>query len=128
MNFTSSSQEAAVCDFTPGYSSYTVIYQANGRWSVRGNTLQTFANKGVTEEYNINISSDHEALIYNEAGTALLSTGLANGGYTPPFIVTNLSHPGLININHEYQVAPAGGIRAGHMCVQKMGDSVVFGR
>lgn len=126
MNFTSSSQNAAVCDFTPGYPSYTVVYNANGTWSVTPNIVQAFSDRTVAS------SSAHEVPanninIYNEAGTALLSTGFAAGGYVPPFIVSNLTNPGAINVNSEYQVEPIGGVRAGHMCVQKVGNSVTFG-
>ncbi|OYV36548.1 MAG: hypothetical protein B7Z80_15285 [Rhodospirillales bacterium 20-64-7] len=34
VDFTAVSQNAARCDFTPGYASYAVTYAANGTWSV----------------------------------------------------------------------------------------------
>lgn len=34
MDFTASSQQAAVCDFTPGYTTANVTYNNNGTWSV----------------------------------------------------------------------------------------------
>jgi hypothetical protein len=130
MNFTSSSQNAALCDFTPGYPSYTVTYNADGTWTSTPNTPKMLADAAFGAGY---ADAPMEAPapntnIYNEAGTALLSAGYAGGGYNPPFVVSNLSNPGPINVNSEYQVAPIGGQRAGRMCVQKAGNSVTFGR
>lgn len=34
MNFTQSAQQAALCDFTPGYTTANVTYNNNGTWSV----------------------------------------------------------------------------------------------
>lgn len=65
--------------------------------------------------------------IYNEAGTAILSTGFNAGGYTPPFIVTNLSNPALINVHSEYQVGPIDGALRGRMCIQRAGNTATFG-
>lgn len=130
MNFTASSQNAAVCDFTPGYPSYTVIYNADGTWTSTPNTQKRLADGSVVLVPAFGDTaiapSANNTNIYNEAGTAVLSTGYA-AGYVPPFIVSNLSNAGPINVNNEYQVGPIGGMRAGRMCVQKAGNAVTFG-
>lgn len=130
MNFTASSQNAAVCDFTPGYPSYTVIYNADGTWTSTPNTPKMLADGamvlGSAFSDNAIAPQPNNTNIYNEAGTAVISTGYA-AGYAPPFIVSNLSNAGPINVNSEYQVGPIGGMRAGRMCVQKAGNAVTFG-
>ncbi|OYV36546.1 MAG: hypothetical protein B7Z80_15275 [Rhodospirillales bacterium 20-64-7] len=130
MNFTASSQNAAVCNFTPGYPSYTVVYNADGTWTSTPNTPQMLSDAalGLGAMGAMIAPPAPNTNIYNEAGSALLSTGYAAGGYNPPFIVSNLSNAGPINVNSEYQVEPIGGQRVGRMCVQKNGNTVTFGR
>jgi hypothetical protein len=66
------------------------------------------------------------AEIKNEAGTAVISTGHALNFNTPVHI-QNLSNPGAIHLNSEYQVGPAGGPFTGRMCIAKAGNDATFG-
>ena len=122
MNFTSSSVTAAVCDATPGYSSFNVLYNADGTWTVTPFALVRAAGGAYALIEGANANN---AEIKNEAGTAVISTGYA-ADFNAPVLVQNLSHPGLINPFSEYQVGPTGGPFVGRMCTHKIGANATF--
>lgn len=122
MNFTSSSATAAVCDATPGYSTFNVQYNADGTWTITPYTLVRTAG-GVTALVEGATAANAE--IKNEAGTAVISTGYA-ADFNAPVTIQNLSNPGAITQFNEYQVGPTGGPFAGLMCTNKQGSSATF--
>src|SRR6201991_4929682 len=113
MNFTASSINAAICDATPGYTTFNVTYNVDGTWTVQNmalvrsvdgrQSLVSGANTGLIAAVPAN------AEVWNEAGTAVVSTGNAANGNLP-MVITNLSNPGGIAVYNEYQVGLAGGI------------------
>lgn len=122
MNFTSSSATAAVCDFTPGYSTYAVEYKADGTWST---TPYALVRSAAGMFSLIEGSTAANAEIKNEAGTAVISTGYA-ANFNPPFQVQNLSNPGGLVQFGEYQVGPNGGPYVGRMCINIVGNVATF--
>jgi hypothetical protein len=122
MNFTSSSATAAVCNFTPGYSTYAVSYNADGTWTTTPFALVRSA-AGVFAL--IEGSTATNAEIKNEAGTAVISTGYA-ANFDAPVTVQNLSNPAAIAVFGEYQVGPTGGPYVGRMCINKAGNTATF--
>jgi len=124
MNFTSSSATAAVCDATPGYSTFNVQYNADGTWTVTPFALVRAAEgsfKLIEGAVAVN------AEVMNEAGTAVISTGyVAGGNFHSPVTVQNLSNPGAISVFSEYQVGPIGGPYVGSMCTNKVGAAATF--
>ncbi len=122
MNFTSSSATAALCDATPGYSSFSVSYNPDGTWTVTPYALLRAADgQYALVAGDAALNTD----ILNEAGTALLSRGYA-ANYNPPFVVQNLTHPNLIRQFSEYQVGPTGGQMAGRICTNVGGGGATF--
>lgn len=65
------------------------------------------------------------AEIKNEAGTAVICTGFA-ANFNAPVTVQNLSSPGVIHLNSEYQVGPNGGPYVGRMCINIAGTTATF--
>lgn len=65
------------------------------------------------------------AEVLNEAGTAIVSTGLA-ANFLRPVTVTNLTAPGVIIRNRDYQVGPVGGRYQGLTCTDVAGNTAVF--
>ncbi|WP_050631666.1 hypothetical protein [Bradyrhizobium viridifuturi] len=124
MNFTASSATAAVCDATPGYSTFSVVYNANGTWTVTPYALVRGANgRGRLVEGATAVNAE----VLNEAGTATISTGyVADNDFSPPILVQNLSHPAVINVLADYQVGPIGGPKLGTTCIEKQGTSATF--
>lgn len=122
MNFTSSSATAAVCDATPGYSSFNVTYNADGTWTVTPFALVRAAGGAYALIEGANANN---AEIRNEAGTAAISTGYA-ADFHAPVVVQNLSNPGPIHALNEYQVGPIGGPFVGRMCTNKVGANATF--
>jgi hypothetical protein len=122
MNFTASSATAAVCDATPGFSSFDVRYKPNGTWTIQPYALLRAANGEFA------LVPGHEALnadIMNEAGTAVISRGHA-ANFNPPVLVQNLTNPAAIHQFTDYQVGPTGGQMVGRMCDNVIGGSAVF--
>ncbi|BAM89154.1 hypothetical protein S58_31560 [Bradyrhizobium oligotrophicum S58] len=121
MNFTSSSINAAVCDATPGYTTFNVTYNADGTWTVKNMALARLADGqvGLVERSSGGTSligaAGPNADVKNEAGTAVISTGTA-ANFNLPVTITNLSNPGAIHRLSEYQVGPTGGPYRGSMC------------
>jgi hypothetical protein len=132
MNFTSSSATAAVCDFTPGYTVYSVSYNLDGTWTAKPFVSLSMAGG---ERRLIAASATINATVKNEAGTAVLSTGHAADGDSP-VIIENLSQPDAIVLLNEYQVGLTnggngsgltnGGSFVGRMCIEKRGDTAIF--
>ncbi|MGH6856785.1 MAG: hypothetical protein ACRECP_03840 [Methylocella sp.] len=122
MNFTESSATAALCDATPGYTSFDVSYNADGRWTVKPFALVKNALGALAL---IEASVAVNAEIKNEAGTAVICTGYA-ANFNVPVVVQNLSNPGVIHVHSEYQVGPTGGPYAGRMCTQLAGNAATF--
>ena len=133
MNFTSSSLTAALCDATPGYTSFSVTYNPDGTWAVTPYALRRAADGRVAlvahdaaqiegaAAANAALNTD----ILNEAGTALLSRGYA-ANFNAPVVVHNLTNPGAIQLFNEYQVGPTGGQMVGRMCTHVGGGSATF--
>jgi hypothetical protein len=122
MNFTSSSATAALCDATPGYSSFSVTYNADGTWTVTPYALLRAADgQYALVAGDAALNTD----ILNEAGTALLSRGYA-ANYNAPFVVQNLTNPNLIRQFSEYQVGPTGGQMVGRICTNVGGGGATF--
>ena len=122
MNFTSSSATAAVCNATPGYSTFNVVYNADGTWSVTPFALIRTA-RGVN--VLVEGATAANAEVKNEAGTAVISTGYA-ADFNAPVTIQNLSNPGAIAQFKEYQVGPTGGPYAGVMCTNIAGNTATF--
>ncbi|MHB8883534.1 MAG: hypothetical protein ACYC5H_00375 [Methylovirgula sp.] len=122
MNFTSSSATAAVCNATPGYSTFNVVYNADGTWSVTPFALIRTA-RGVN--VLVEGATAANAEVKNEAGTAVISTGYA-ADFNAPVTIQNLSNPGAIAQFKEYQVGPTGGPYAGLMCTNIAGNTATF--
>jgi hypothetical protein len=129
MNFTSSSVNAGVCDFTPGYTTYNVEYSSSGTWTAKAQQLVTMAD-GSRRLVDASGGSSGpiappNAEVRNEAGTGVVSTGNA-ADFNSPVTITNLSNPGGIQQFHEYQVGPAGGPYQGLMCDAIAGNTANF--
>lgn len=122
VNFTSSSATGAVCDATPGYSTFDVHYNADGTWTVRPYALLrgTDGTPALIEGRDVT-----NAEIKNDGGTAMLSTGYAVN-FMQPIVVQNLSNPDVIILHYEYQVGPIGGPYSGASCTSKVGNTAVF--
>ncbi|MCD0421570.1 hypothetical protein [Rhodopseudomonas sp. BR0M22] len=131
MNFTSSSQGSAICDATPGFTTFNVTYNIDGTWTVKNMVSTTLADgsRGLVEKsvYTTGLigPAAARAEILNEAGTAVVSTGNA-ANFLKPIAVTNLSAPGNIAVTREYQVGPTGGPYQGVMCTNLAGTTAVF--
>jgi hypothetical protein len=129
MNFTASSINAAVCDATPGYTTFNVSYNVDGTWTVQNMALIRLADGQqnlVAKEITGSIAPAlANAEVWNEAGTAIVSTGTAANGNLP-MIISNLSNPGGIGLHREYQVGLTGGARQGAMCTALAGTTGTF--
>lgn len=122
MNFTSSSATAAICNATPGYSTFNVEYGADGTWTVTPYAL--VRTSGGTQAL-IEASMAANTEIKNEAGTAVISTGYT-ANFNAPFTVQNLSHPAAILQHSEYQIGRTGGPFHGYICTGKAGNDATF--
>ena len=131
MNFTSSSVNAALCDATPGYTTFNVSYNVDGTWTVQSMALSRMSDGrlGLIERAIENMlgssTAAANAQVLNEAGTGVLSTGNA-ANCDPPVTITNLSNPGNLAVYSEYQVGPTGGPYKGRMCTNLNGTTGVF--
>lgn len=128
INFTTSSVGAAKCDTTTGYTTFNVSYNADGSWTV--NSVSYFAGltQLIGQEDFLSMSGiaiPPNTEIKNEAGTAVICTGNA-ANYNAPFNVANLSNPGVLHVNSEYQVGPVGGPFNGYMCTAIGGGNATF--
>ncbi|QFS51766.1 hypothetical protein [Nostoc sphaeroides] len=133
INFTSSSKNAAVCDATTGFVTFLVVYNSNGTWAVTesGPTRlmgQPRISASAQTHDSAVFSSNAPALkaeIKNEAGRAVICTGFA-ANFNAPVTVQNLSNPGVIHLNSEYQVGPTDGPYVGRMCINIAGNEATF--
>lgn len=124
MNFTSSSVNAALCDATEGYTTFNVVYNADGTWTVTPGVSRMSAKADahgnlLFDERNLNTD------IYNEAGTAIICRGYTNDRF-PPYMVTNLTHPGNIHVQGAYQLSVNHGDRIGTDCTNVNGTTAQF--
>lgn len=121
MNFTSSSLTAALCDATPGYTTFEVYYNEDGTWEVRNHALSRMADGslGLVEQglETMGMTGDTaaNAEVRNEAGTAVISRGRA-ANFNLPMTISQLTHPQAITQFKEYQVGRIGGPYVGAMC------------
>lgn len=122
MNFTASSINAALCDATEGYTTFNVSYNADGTWTIVPLALVQTASGG---PQLLPGSVAQNASIKNEAGTAVICRGYA-ANFNTPVTVQNLSAPGVIQVNSEYQVGPTGGPFVGRMCTALAGNTATF--
>lgn len=132
MNFTSSSVSAALCDATPGYTTFNVTYNADGTWTVQSMAVTQLADgsRGLVERSVETMGKSSAAVpvnaqVLNEAGTAVISTGSAPN-FNLPVTISNLSNPGAISVFREYQVGPTGGPNKGVMCTALAGTTATF--
>jgi hypothetical protein len=131
MNFTASSVNAAVCDFTPGYSVYNVTYDVSGQWTTEPFSQVMMADgrrklvSGSGETAGMMGVDQANAEVRNEAGSAVVSYGNA-ANFNAPVIVTNLNNPGGLVIGREYQLGPIGQPSVGLMCIEIDGTTATF--
>lgn len=132
MNFTSSSVNAALCDATPGYTTFNVSYNVDGTWTVQSMAVARMSDGrlGLLERAIEHLSSGAAAAaanadVRNEANNATISTGNA-ANFTPPVTITNLSQPGNIKVYSEYPIGPTGGPYTGRMCTSLNGTTGIF--
>ncbi|WP_420134456.1 hypothetical protein [Rhodopseudomonas sp.] len=131
MNFTSSSINAALCDATPGFTTFNVTYNVDGTWTVKNMAVSSLADgtfglveKAVTSNGLLAALSPN-AVVKNEAGTGVISTGNA-ANFDLPTTITNLSNPGGLAVFKEYQVGPTNGPFKGTMCTNLAGTTGTF--
>ncbi len=134
INFTTSSKDAAVCDATQGYVTFKVAYNVDGTWSVTpsGPTqlmgqprMSASSQAHDSDASSSDVPAPNNAEMKNEAGTSVICTGYA-ANFNPPVTVQNLSNPGVIHLNDEYQVGPTGGPYIGRMCIHIAGNVASF--
>jgi hypothetical protein len=129
MNFTSSSINAATCDATPGYSTFNVTYNVDGTWTVQNMALMRMADghQILVEKSSTGLINPPgpNAVVKNEAGTNVISTGTA-ANFNLPMTITNLSNPGGIAQYNEYQVGATAGPYQGAMCTALAGTTGTF--
>lgn len=131
MNFTSSSVNAALCDATPGFTTFNVSYNLDGTWTVQSMSVGTMSDgrRGLIERAIESMigsaSAAANADVRNEANNATISTGNA-ANFDPPVTITNLSQPGNIRVYDEYPIGPTGGPYKGRMCTSLNGTTAVF--
>jgi hypothetical protein len=131
MNFTSSSINAALCDATPGFTTFNVSYNLDGTWTVQNMAVAQMSDGrlGLVEHTMGSIMGSSNAVanaqVMNEAGTGVISTGNA-ANFDPPVTITNLNNPGGLRVLNEYQVGPTGGPYKGRMCTNLAGTTGIF--
>ncbi|HGG6663545.1 TPA: hypothetical protein ACJG8Q_003642 [Salmonella enterica subsp. diarizonae serovar 61:i:z] len=126
MNFTNSSVNAALCDATGGFTTFNVVYNADGTW-----TVSRVPNRSsVKADTHGNLLLEDQALntdIYNEAGRDIVCRGYtANTSY--PYTVTALTNPDDIYVHGAYQLSVNGDDRIGTYCIQNNGTTAQFTR
>ncbi|NEW87240.1 MULTISPECIES: hypothetical protein [Rhodopseudomonas] len=124
MNFTASSQNAAICDATQGFTTFNVSYNLDGTWTVQNMASMMLANgrRGLIEKSTItstraNVNGAANAEVLNEAGTASIARGYA-ADMLAPTTITHLDVPGALQQFNEYQIGWIGGPYRGTMCTQ----------
>ncbi|MBB1093204.1 hypothetical protein HUU61_18180 [Rhodopseudomonas palustris] len=131
MNFTNSSINAAICDATPGFTTFNVTYNIDGTWTVKNMAVSQLANGALgLVERSVNsfgrvLADALNAQVLNEAGTGVISTGTAPN-FNLPTTITNLNNPGGLAVFKEYQVGPTGGPYKGAMCTALAGTTGTF--
>jgi hypothetical protein len=130
MNFSTSSINAAVCDATPGFTTFNVSYNKDGTWTVDDMALERLSDGslGLVEKarHTTRPVEAVNAEVWNEAGSAVISTGHA-ANFHLPTTVTHLSNPQGIEVLRDYQIGRVGGHhRAGVSCVGLDGTTGTF--
>jgi hypothetical protein len=132
MNFTGSSLNSALCDATPGYTTFNVSYNPDGSWTVQNFSVAQLASgarmlvAGTAGIAGLLAAPGPNAQVMNEAGTGVISTGHAANPNALPMTIDNLSNPAGITQFREYQVGPTGGPYLGAMCTAIAGASGDF--
>jgi hypothetical protein len=126
MNFTQSSTNAALCDATSGFTTFNVVYNADGTWTVTPSTsrLQLSTGRGALAAVEaVQLNAD----IMNEAGTAVICRGHA-ASFNAPVVIDSLTNPDRLHLWSEYQVGPSNGPFKGRMCtaLNDEGNSATF--
>lgn len=132
VNFTSSSATAALCDATPGYTSFSVTYNPEGTWSVTPYALKREADGGFTlvahdaaqTEISIADNVAWNADIMDAAGTVVIARGYATSFNVP--IVVQLANTGSITQYDQYQVGPRLGPLQPRQCIAKSTTTAIF--
>lgn len=131
MNFTSSSVNAALCDATPGFTTFNVSYNVDGTWSVQSMAVARLSDgrlgmvERALEHLGGSVAAAANAQVMNEAGTGVISTGNA-ANFDPPVTITNLSNAAGITVYNEYQIGPTGGPYKGRQCTNLNGTTGIF--
>lgn len=121
MNFTSSSVNAALCDATEGFTTFNVVYNADGTWTVTPGVSR--ASVKADADGNLFFGEQElNTVIYNEAGTESICRGHSNSA-TSPYIVTALTHPSNIYVDGAYILSVNDDTPVGTDCVQKNGST-----
>jgi hypothetical protein len=129
MNFTASSAAAAVCDATPGFTTFNVTYKPDGTWDVIPMAVARMAGGRrmlLAGSAGLLAAPAPNAVVKDEAGNNVISTGTA-ANFHLPVTITNLSNPAGIDAQSEYQVGPTGGPYQGLMCDAIEGTTGTFG-
>jgi hypothetical protein len=132
MNFTASSAAAAVCDATPGFTTFNVTYKPDGTWDVIPMAVARMAGgrrmllAGSAGPAGLLAAPARNAEVKDEAGNNVISTGTA-ANFHLPVTITNLNNPAGIEAQSEYQVGPTGGPYQGLMCDAIEGTTGTFG-
>ncbi|ELS5098812.1 hypothetical protein QO790_004359 [Salmonella enterica] len=124
MNFTSSSVDAALCDATEGYTTFNVVYNADGTWTVTPGVSKMSAKADahgnlLFDERNLNTD------IYNEGGTDIICRGYTTNT-TSSFTVTHLTSPDAIHYLGAYLLSVDSGPRTGTDCTLKNNATAQF--
>lgn len=130
MNFTQSSQGAALCDATSGFGTFSVVYNPDGSWAVTPfaadavfDLTDAVSHRGGSGTG----SASANAEIRNEANTGRLALGTANN-FDPPVLIRNLNPANPVRVLGEYPIGPVNGPYRGRQCtnINAAGTEAVF--
>jgi hypothetical protein len=125
INFTTSSIGSGICDTTAGVTTFEVVYNSNGTWTT--NSVKNYPGLSQLIHRNLLAVEMVNVNIKNEAGTSVISTGVASSNIDDrPLSVNSLSQPDRIHVNTEYQIAQNGGTYQGYICTSKNGNHATF--
>lgn len=112
MNFSGSSETAALCDATQGLTTFNVSYNRDGSWTVAPASANT--KRGAVKSVQQAPAPALNANILNEAGTGVICQGHA-ASFNAPIVISQLTTPAALHMHSEYQVGPVNGPYQGHM-------------
>lgn len=124
MNFTSSSINAALCDATSGFTTFNVLYNIDGTWSITPSVEKVAIHAQSSDRFLLS-EGELNTKIYNEAGTGVVSEGYA-ANTNLPLTISHLTNAAAINLLGTYQVSVNGAPRIGVDCLAKNGNSATF--